>query len=536
MDEGEFNEMEGYDQYNEGEMGYDGEGSPGEFGYGEYNEGEMGDGYEEHMMMEGEHDDEEQYMDGHEGMLDNEGEYDEMEGEQMDEEDGEGHGNFEEDYDDGEQDILDFENDPQFAHLPPLNKLRKSRRNILRSINDIRYQFNSKKTDGIKILPISVDHIMERVANEYAEHLLHQQPDPAILQELIDKHEALGSPDTFANSYKCIVGEAFYDTETGDEEELKDVFMDAHGLLFELEMELNELVSPGYTHIAIGLAFTQNQVKVVEILSKKEVRVHTLSATNDGGVEVKGQQILSMEKYGVYAMRICNQKKKETAIISPQFIQIDKKDMSFVGTFPSLSEDVFYQKDNPKFLEIYLRVKPESIAYGVPTTDRINVNVGLLHCLKLPMEFIPDPRTIVEDTNDLEMEEKEKALKLKMELDKKNLKEGEMKARKEMRDKYLNKKDVERDSDDDDKSDLNSDDKMSKSESEKKSEKGSKSPSKKSQTSQEDSESDNDMGQDDNQDTMDDMKDLPSHQEMKKELINAIQQAMKEKEERLQQN
>ena len=32
---------------------------------------------------------------------------------------------------------------------------------------------------------------------------------------------------------------------------------------------------------------------------------------------------------------------------------------------------------------------------------------------------------------------------------------------------------------------------------------------------------------------MDEMKDLPSHSEMKKELINAINQAQKEKEERL---
>lgn len=67
-----------------------------------------------------------------------------------------------------------------------------------------------------------------------------------------------------------------------------------------------------------------------------------MSATADGGVEVKGQ-IMSMEKFGIYAMRICNQKKKETAIISPQYIQVDKASMTFVGTFPSMSnEDVFY--------------------------------------------------------------------------------------------------------------------------------------------------------------------------------------------------
>lgn len=82
------------------------------------------------------------------------------------------------------------------------------------------------------------------------------------------------------------MGEAFYDADTGDEEELMDVFMDAHGLLFELEHELNILLKEQFTHIAIGLAFTNNQVKVVEILTRRELRVHNLSATHDEGVEV----------------------------------------------------------------------------------------------------------------------------------------------------------------------------------------------------------------------------------------------------------
>lgn len=46
-------------------------------------------------------------------------------------------------------------------------------------------------------------------------------------------------------------------------------------------------------------------MKVVEILSRKEIWVLTISAATDGGVDVTGQ-ILSNEKYGIYAMRICN--------------------------------------------------------------------------------------------------------------------------------------------------------------------------------------------------------------------------------------
>lgn len=73
------------------------------------------------------------------------------------------------------------------------------------------------------------------------------------------------------------------------------------------------------------------------------------------------------------------------------------------------------------------------IAYGVPTTERINVNVGLLLCLRIPMEFIPDPRTIIEDQHDLEKEEKIKALKAKEEEDKRHIKEAEIEARKKYR-------------------------------------------------------------------------------------------------------
>jgi len=78
-----------------------------------------------------------------------------------------------------------------------------------------------------------------------------------------------------------------------------------------------------------------------------------------------------------------------------------------------------------------------------------------------------------------------------------------------------------------------SSDKESKKQSDSKSKKGSKSPSKKSHISSESSEEDKSDDDMKGEDTIDEMKDLPSHSEMKKELINAILQAMKEKEERM---
>ena len=96
------------------------------------------------------------------------------------------------------------------------------------------------------------------MANTYAEHVLLQGQDDAILKELLEVNDAIGADNTLANKYVCLIGEAYYDAETGDEKELADAFMDAHGLLFELEEELTAILNPDNTHIAVGFAYNQN--------------------------------------------------------------------------------------------------------------------------------------------------------------------------------------------------------------------------------------------------------------------------------------
>lgn len=44
--------------------------------------------------------------------------------------------------------------------------------------------------------------------------------------------------------------------------------------------------------------------------------------------------------------------------------------------------------------------------YGVATNERINV-AHLELCLRLPMELIPDPRTVIEDAQDKEKEQRD---------------------------------------------------------------------------------------------------------------------------------
>merc|ERR1711971_1438561 len=66
-------------------------------------------------------------------------------GEMMDEMDMDGMEGYGEEsqqsQDDGDDDSLNFDQDPQYAHLPPLDKMRKVRREIVKTINDYRSRF-----------------------------------------------------------------------------------------------------------------------------------------------------------------------------------------------------------------------------------------------------------------------------------------------------------------------------------------------------------------------------------------------------------
>ena len=42
------------------------------------------------------------------------------------------------DYGDEDEESMNFDGNPEFAHLPPLDKMRKIRRDILRTINEAR--------------------------------------------------------------------------------------------------------------------------------------------------------------------------------------------------------------------------------------------------------------------------------------------------------------------------------------------------------------------------------------------------------------
>lgn len=95
-------------------------------------------------------------------------EYDDMGG-QYDEHDmGDGQMMEMEDYDgmdyEDDEESLNFDENPDFAHMPKLDRMRKIRREILRTINDLREAHGAPR--------INIDPQANDAANEYAAYLM----------------------------------------------------------------------------------------------------------------------------------------------------------------------------------------------------------------------------------------------------------------------------------------------------------------------------------------------------------------------------
>ena len=109
-------------------------------------------------------------MDGYEGMdMMDDGAMMEMEdGDMMDMEDGDMMDDM--DADDGgfaDDESLNFDNNPEYAHMTPLDRMRKIRRSIIKTINDLR--------EGVGAPPICTDPNANRAATEYAMYLLENE-------------------------------------------------------------------------------------------------------------------------------------------------------------------------------------------------------------------------------------------------------------------------------------------------------------------------------------------------------------------------
>lgn len=65
-------------------------------------------------------------------------------------------------------------------------------------------------------------------------------------------------------------------------------------------------------------------------------------------------------------------------------------------------ENLFFSQDDPKFLEIYIQDRQvDKIQYGSDAKQDERVNVAHLKLsARIPMDYYPDPRTVIEDDAD----------------------------------------------------------------------------------------------------------------------------------------
>lgn len=352
---------------------------------------DMMDQYGMEMEYGGEHDG----MMGDEMMDDGYGqEYGDME--DMDEM-GRGGGHYGNE-DDGEDDSLNFEEHPEFSHLPKLDRMRKIRREIMKTINDAREKHG--------VPSIYVDTFANKAANEYAAYLLQNPEDNDKAQQIAD--------DFHVNAKVVpLVGFAILEADEEHQGTLPENMMDAHGLLLELEHELGQLCSSNFTHIGVGFAFDNTQVKVVELLVTKPMMIHSMSQLPDGGLEARG--IVLDKTIGLYAARIASLSKltKDLKVVGPQNIQYQKLTGDFVLQMPGPIPNAFYCLEDLKVIQFYYRTSQiDKIQYGVESNERINVK-NLVLAMTLPVEQIPDPRTVLEDQADLEREVKDRELRIR---------------------------------------------------------------------------------------------------------------------------
>lgn len=244
-------------------------------------------------------------------------------------------------YDEEEQSI-NFDENPEYQNMPPLDKMRKIRRAIMKTINDMR--------EAHEVPGIYGDVMANKAATEYANYLLLNPEDPEKVEELCKANHVSGKVIP-------LMGFAILEEDEDHQGTLNEQLMDAHGLLLELEYELGVLADAKNTHIGIGFAFNKEQVKVVEFVTEKPIMINQLNESEDGGVEARG--IVLNKEIGIYAARVVAVSKmnKDIKAVGPMNIQFDKGSGNFIINIPGPLENLFFCQADPKLIQFYIRSK-----------------------------------------------------------------------------------------------------------------------------------------------------------------------------------
>ena len=106
---------------------------------------------------------------------------------------------------------------------------------------------------------------------------------------------------------------------------------------------------------------------------------------------------------------------KDIKVVGPSAIKFDRSSVEFVVHIPGPFDNLFYNNEDPKDIEIFIsRRQADKIQYGDQKDERINVT-QLEKCFSFAAEFIPYPKTIIGDAVDFEKELKNRELRKRRE-------------------------------------------------------------------------------------------------------------------------
>ncbi|CAG9317538.1 unnamed protein product [Blepharisma stoltei] len=350
---------------------------------GEYYEGEEGD-----YAEEGEYGEEGEYAEEEGDYMEQEGQQREYSGEYGEEEEGSpyqyaeegGEERNEEEENEFDDDDINFDEIPAYKNLPPLDPLRKVRRELLRAIN------NTRQEDGVGLEEITLDLLTTESLQEYTKYVLEEEEDSDVLEKIISEGKGVGK-------FSSCTAITFLEEETTDTKHLIEPFVDAHGLLVELKRSL--ILDPGVNHVGIGVAAKDLRLVLVYAFSHKGVQITEINK-KDSGIYVRG--LMKRANIGVYALRVVDaQNLKEKAIVSPSQIEFDVSNQEFTISF-NFPEGIQYDAEGKglNYVEIYVRGNPNTIPYGVESNEKVKVD-HLELVQRMRLEIFPDPRHLYEE-------------------------------------------------------------------------------------------------------------------------------------------
>jgi hypothetical protein len=261
------------------------------------------------------------------------------------------------------------------------------------------FKFINKMRTNCHMIPYSIDLIGNNLAMEYAKYLLTNKENEEEFNNLAKKYN-------FSGEFKVSNLDSFVDTDinkagasgTAKYTDFMTEFYDVQATLVEFEQHSENILSDDFNKVGIGMAFNDTKVVVVDVFCFREVFVDSCNINTEGGnIQVKGR--MNNEQYGAYALRIVNnsQPKNTLVQITPQHItpfMTQNKTRGFTGVFNNVSQ--LLQDPEPKIIEVYIRVKPDSIPYNKAFTDKINFDTLILGA-RIPLENFPIDKQIKEE-------------------------------------------------------------------------------------------------------------------------------------------